>query len=484
MADLDNPLGPNIILKAGQNVPPLNPLAAYNQGLQTGSQRLQLQQQANELALFPGRQTLQQQQVQQGALDLAQKQNQAAYSYIAPILTDPNVNHASLTLALAGAEASGINTDGVLAGLATEGMPGDGPGFAPWLRSHVGARMLTNPDSQLGALTASPENMSNGQQIQPGLRAGVLAPNAGAFTPSGPPIPLQTTPEFNNTPYVYHDASGRPVVTTQGQIANSVNGSAQGAPQPGQTTQVPFGNGGYTTIPSGLVPPGYKEAGGAPPAPSAPASIPVGPPPGTVEANTEVAKAAAQQFIGYQQSIPQTQTTLATLQGMEADSNSFPSGSTWWNEAQKKFANLTGSNMPNVGAYESFGKFANQMALQQGAGTDSRLNVASVANPNVEQTPAGRSLVLHQLEGNAQYSLDVAQRAAQWQQQHGSTDINTFNQQVRSQMDPRVWQYMQMSPQERATYLQGMTPQQRAALRQAGVTAQNLGFFGPATGGQ
>ena len=107
----------------------------------------------------------------------------------------------------------------------------------------------------------------------------------------------------------------------------------------------------------------------------------------------------------------------------------------------------------SVAANESFDKFANQLADAQGAGSDARLAVNQGANPSSHLSPAGVDLIIRQLRGNADYLQAQGRLAANYPDQ---TNVRKFQTDLGDNLDPRVFQYARMTPEQKMAFYRSM----------------------------
>ncbi len=474
----------SIPLQAGQGITqPINPLATYGQYQQLQAGRNQLQQQQNELSMFPGQQQLQQQAVQGGALGLAQKTNQAAYSMLAPYLADPSMTHDKLTTALAGIEAAGIPTGGVIADFQKSLPGGDGPGFNQAFRTTVGARMLTDPNAQLQAVAGAPTSINTGPAIQPGMTGGILSRQPGAFSPSGGAVQLGLSPEGATTPtQVGITPQGAPIMGTRQQFINNTGGQPLGTGRLPTALLNPNRPGVAAPGSIGAGSPGYAPAQtDAAPAPGASGGVVTGLGPAQATALTQQGGESQKAFQAIADQGVQAQSQNAVLGNMLGDAAHFASGQTDLNavkaQIQKYAPSLAASlgvSPQSVAANESFDKLANQIAGAQGAGSDARLAVAQGANPSSHLSPQGVDLVVRQLQGNADFLQARAKLAAAYPDQ---SDRAGFESKIGAQIDPRAFQFDRMTPQQRVTYAQSLSPTDQKKVQTAYVKAGQLGLL-------
>jgi hypothetical protein len=237
-------LDPSIPLRAGQGVAPMapfNPLA-------TMGQAMQLRALANQNALFPGQQQLQDQAITGGDLDnqskalavqqaqLLQAQNRAKaiMGFAGPALAKGDaVTHGDLIDFLAAAEANNIPTGAMIADV-VKNFPMDGPGIAKALRSRLSAGLT--PEGVLAASTPTPTLVQQGGAQVPQTIAPAMAPNVGARTNVGTAIPnTPTVGDMNNLTQVWNPATKQFDYKPRAQVAPMVDGAGNpvgGAPAP------------------------------------------------------------------------------------------------------------------------------------------------------------------------------------------------------------------------------------------------------------
>ena len=310
-----------------------------------------------------------------------------------------------------------------------------------------GFQGATAETNQLG-----PQFVDNGRNLTP--------TNAGV--PTGAPFQKYVDPNF---------LAGRTVVTdSHGNKIYLLNANITPSNLSGDNT---LGDGRYPSSPSLRNP---AVSGDAPPG----APLRAGISPSQEAALTETGNESAKQFQSIADQGVQAKSQVAMLQNMLGDSQNFASGQTNLNAYKATLtkylpamAASLGVDPKSVAANESFDKLANQIASTQGAGSDARLAVAQHANPNSSLSPAGVNLVIRQLTGNADYLQARSQLAAAYPDK---TDRAGFEAQIGQQLDPRVFQYNRLDPQQKATYYKSLAD--KNAFKSAYSFAQQNGLIG------
>ena len=360
------------------------------------------------------------------------------------------------------------------------------------------------PGAGREAIYGTPGTINTGGTIQSGVVGPADGPNGGVFRPAGS-TPMTMTPGDVNTPVkIGTDAQGRDIMGTKGQFVNRATG---GAPAP--TGAFPMGDGRFpaalrnpnrpdgapaitpapATAPAPVPQPSYTSAaaGSGPGQPAAPApgvvpggGIAMGPGVAQQAAMTQQGGDSAKAFQGISDQGVQARSQGAVLGTMLADTQNFTPGQSWndWSKTYFKnapnFAPSFGMTPDKVAAMESFDKFANQLAGQQGAGSDARLAVAQGGNPSSKMSPGGVDLVLRQLQGNADY---LGARAALAAKHPDQADVRGFEATTGAQLDPRAFQVNRMTPAQRQTYDRSLSDADRAQVRASYNFAHGAGLF-------
>lgn len=292
-----------------------------------------------------------------------------------------------------------------------------------------------------------------------------------------------TSPEFRQMPVPGPvDANNRPTVITREQSINLATGG--GVP----------GGGGQVQTPAGL-PPSLRNPARAGDAPgAAPPAVPgvqrgsggvgyvSGPSPQQASANEATGKANADYFQGVANQGTQAQQQGAVLSTMLSEAARFPTGPVRYNDGkafiQKYAAPLAaavGIKPEIIATGESIDKMAAGIADAQAAGSDARLAVIQKANPSSANTPEGLSLILRQLQGNADYLGVRAQMAREW---GDKSDRDGFEKQGAGQLNPQVFQYNRLTPEQKTPFFDNLTKKDKAQFKSDYLWAQSRGWVG------
>lgn len=122
--------------------------------------------------------------------------------------------------------------------------------------------------------------------------------------------------------------------------------------------------------------------------------------------------------------------------------------------AGAQFGSNFGIDTDKLAKLESVIKIGNQLADAQGAGSDARLKVSEGSNPSYHNTPAGLDLIGRQLRGNNDYLRVRQQLAAAYP---NKDKIEDFEANIAANLDPRVFQYERLTPEQKADYFKGLT---------------------------
>jgi hypothetical protein len=293
--------------------------------------------------------------------------------------------------------------------------------------------------------------------------ASVVAPPPASVVPprpapaAAPPPPPANAPTPSSLVPVSSLQGGVPVASTNALAPPNVG--PPGAPNP----LVP---GDVRAIAAGMA-----QARGAPA--TGPQTAAAGPAPffgstasaADIEMQRHQVDQAAEGFKTISDQAVASRPRSAILGNMLGDTSAFATGPLATRiEAVRAIANRFGIPVSTEGlsAAESFNKLAAQLANNQGAGTDARLNVNVAANPHAELSPAGVDLMIRQLQGNEDYLQARAKLAASYGDQ---TNIKQFEQEVGSKVDPRAFQFGRMTTPQRQAYYKGLSDADKAAVR-------------------
>jgi len=137
----------------------------------------------------------------------------------------------------------------------------------------------------------------------------------------------------------------------------------------------------------------------------------------------------------------------------------------------------------NPSDYQTLSKFLQQNAIRNwqaagGSGTDTQLNAALNASPNTTQTPetikhlaqyaiAGEKALVGKANAMQNFMADPRNNTQQAQAQ--------FEAQWRNTIDPRVYQMQLMQPEERAQFIQKMSPAEAKTFGQKYLALKQMG---------
>lgn len=452
-------------------------------------------------------------------VNLATKTNQAVNAGLAPLLAEKSmITLSGLTSRAAVLEKQfGLPSGAALKMVSGISAPPDTPEWDRQVRNMIASGMQTDPGAALAQVAGQPY----AQDIGSGLVSGVQHPAhmGGARVPTSMQRRFITPSEATELVTTGYDPEGNPMTGPKISRIPSEFAGPGGSPQTtGMPVPVgrpgPFGNTVLTPgagrnvfqTDGGYRPPEERKAGGLPPALRGPnqspgAGIPgseqrtlppgslVSPSPGIVKAAEDEAGFAAKEYDRISREGTDARQQQTVLSSMHNDLQRFNPGSgvVGVNEFKKAIGTWADSmgvphpiNMEKLSAYESFQKFANQLANAQGAGSNERLNVTIHANPNVAMSREGLDLVTRQLLGNTDYLRAKQQVAAEWQKDpKQKSQIRSFLADFERDVDPRVFQFMRMTDPQRSDYLNGITsPKDKRDFQEAWRFARDNRLIG------
>ena len=456
------PIDPSIALQTGQGVAPINPL-----GMATQAQGLLNAQVQNRLTSSLADRS------QQAYGNDAQNAVGAVAMSVLP-LPDAQIGHALMDRIEAGVHAGLFPRDQAQQWLNNIGDT-QNPAHLRQMVASFGIRTL-DPAGRYAQIYGTPGTMTNGQAVQPGaIQSGYMqSQGAPGFVPSGQPI--QQYP-------------------SRSELASRVEGPV--GPN-GESTQVPLGSitpaslGGAAAagLGDGSLPPALRNPNAAPAAASGGAAAPASP--GAVSTGLGPAQVAAQSKTGDTGAIAfndisalggRAQAQNATLSNMLNDANQFVTGP--GQDKIKQFQSVMQKYAPGVAASlgikseavaanVSFDKLAAQIADAQGAGSDARLAVNQAANPSSHLDANGVQLVIRQLQGNNDYLMARRQLAAQYP---NKADVQGFEANIGSKLDPRAFQYNRLTPEQKATYYKNLPANEKPGFQKSYLAAQQAGLL-------
>lgn len=330
--------------------------------------------------------------------------------------------------------------------------------------AQVGLSTL-DPGGQFAQIYGTPADISNGQDLQPGVRASGLM--GGGVRPAGPPTPLYPSrADLNERVIVGYDPKGNPIYGPKAQVTPLPLGGPAAAPSPLGTGRLPDA----LRNPANVPPPttGNVVAPGA--------------------AATAALSATGGQSATHFQTIAdqgvQAQGQDAILANMQTEAAQFTQGPGQdkiknFQAAALRFANplakAFGIDEKSVAANQSFDKLAAQIADAQGAKSDARLQVTQAANPSSALTPPGVDLILKQLRGNTDYLRARSKLAAAYPDK---ADREGFEAKIGANLDPRAFQFERLSDDQRREFLKGIKdPKDKAAFQKGYFWAKEQGLL-------
>jgi hypothetical protein len=332
-------------------------------------------------------------------------------------------------------------------------LPTDAAGLRNWAAQHRANAQTVEQQIQLRYGVPFKQTGPDGSTI-----GGTQDIRTGAV--SGPPqagLPLGQEPsDLNRIVKIGTNPDGTDRMGTQRQAQNLAQGRA--ADDDGPQGASPLGTG---RLPAALTNPAAPK-----PAPAATAPAPgfnVGQPTSAAAAGTATGTASAAKFQDIVAQGVKARSQDALLATMLSEAQGFRPGPGADAVSQIKRTVLglgaqVGTNFgideKKLAQQESVVKIGNQLADAQGAGSDARLKVSEGSNPSIHNTPAGLDLIIRQLRGNADYQLVRQQLAADYPHKD---KIEDFEAKIGANLDPRVWQYERLKPEQRTDYFNGLT---------------------------
>jgi hypothetical protein len=185
------------------------------------------------------------------------------------------------------------------------------------------------------------------------------------------------------------------------------------------------------------------------------------------------------------------------LSNLEGDLNKFTTGpyadlTLRSKRGYNDLVNRTGVPLPQwdtagVAAHENFNKQATQLAQQQftalgGTGTDQQLGSAFKANPNDALSDMGNRQIVALLKGNEDAIQAMNTGWQNWKKQNnkGDDSFPQFQQEFMRDFSPRAFQWVRMSPADRAqmaTEMKTNSPGEFVQLRAALTQAEQHGWI-------
>lgn len=380
------------------------------------------------------------------------------------LLDKPNVGASDVMGSLTNLVANGVLTPQEAAReLAT--LPSDPTALRTALQQHQLRGLAL--ENQIGQIypTVGQQTAPGGVSVpilqQPGRKGGALSQGAGGVLQGLPATVL-------DQPFPYLDDKGRQKSPTlrQFMIDHGYTFAAEGGPggAPGSLPSSLRGTGAQSSAPN-VPQPGPKEPQTSPS--KAELAQMEGEATTSVEGFRNISKAATA-----------SRDRSAILGNMLGDVSQFTTGPLAGIVSRLRNLGINlgvpGLNVEGQSAQESFNKLAAQLANAQGAGSDSRMLVNIEANPHQELSPAGATLMIHQLQGNEDYLQARGNLAAAYPDQK---NVNKFETEMRAKLDPRAFQFHRMTVPERQTYVKNLSPTDYAAVQKAYNLAHDQGWL-------
>lgn len=497
------PLDPTISLHAGEGVAP-NALASDPLGMM--GKYVGIQNALNTNRLFPLIQQQHENAVQLGqtAIDtnqlaLHQQRLTTANGMLLSSLTGADgkpvssISAGAITRGISDAISNGMlkpEEGAQLLGTLPNG-GSDGVANRQWVLQHFMANQiaLRNVSGALAAVNGTPAEMSNGQSVQPGMRTGVLAPGAGAFTPAGQATQVYPSRSELITQQPGVGPNGEPISQpTVGRAAQQGTGDLTGpAGQnlfPTPVRQPPQQKGTEVAPGAGAsaAPSGPQAAPGASPAPAAGAfgAVPTGLPPGAaapLQVSGEQLAADRRAAAGYSTRVFPLQQAATAL----ANTNSGPGTDTVNHiksfllaqspDALRQY--LPGVDPAKIQSYDEAKKYLAQYALNQpGASrSDMALLQSDISNPSTAISNAAARHIITNLIGQERMQV-----AAVNSYKGDPAGYSQYRANFATQYDPRGFAWDQMTPAERSKLVKGMSDAQLQRIRDAKVLSEQQGL--------
>jgi len=328
--------------------------------------------------------------------------------------------------------------------------------------------------AQIDKMYGSPQVLNTGGE----QRIVAASPMMGTTTPISPTIANTQDPATRGQ-RIQTMNNGVPGTVPLSSIEDPYGNASGGQPAASGTS--PLGTGRYPSQGAPAVPGGPAAAGPA-------GFVPSGPKLGAEPAANVTATASANQGVALQQTADQVPQRKALLGNLEAALNNFTSGpGADWKKVGNSIANManpfTDFNAKGIASQEEFAKQATQLAQSQfqalgGTGTDAKLDSAMHTSPNTSLSKLGNQGIINMLKGNEDA---IAVKNAEWQDYlakgNSPQDYGAFSQHFNKLYDPRVFQSVYMSPDQRQDLLKGLDKSEKAQFQQSYNYAVSKGWI-------
>ena len=406
--------------------------------------------------------------------DQAQKGQAYLRSGIGSLLTKPDLTAADVQQFAGTAVKAGALSPQIYEA-ELQSMPQDPAQLRPWLAQHFNSALsaeqqIANMKPQFAQINSGPATIAVNQ-------------NPNAIGPNGQPMPVGSvgytvqnglSPEAASTPtQVFDPSTGAQGTTTRANYVAMSNGQPPPIPTMAQPANMPTSNGQAAPMPSGPAP---GSQAGTPRGfvPSGPGMGVQGSSDGNVQAvNTHWTQlsndaANAQTNIGLAQNIKAY--AQKALTGAQGDKLAAANGllSIFGQGGQTDLQTATDLLQKNMARLSLSSR-------QSAGGTDAAGALATAANPHGTMTAAAIADAADQVIGSQQMAISeqkvlqpykLSNNVAAYQQA-----LTQFNQAA----DPRIWQFANMDPQQRATFKASMSAADQQAFSNKIRTLESMG---------
>jgi len=344
-------------------------------------------------------------------------------------------------------------------------MPTDPTQLPQYLQNlNVRAQDAANQFSQI---YGTPQLANNGNVAIPLTMSSIRQP-----TRIGADIPMQTSPGERATPVDGIDSSGRKTITPMGTVLqragyNPLNAMPMTAPTPSAANQL-------QPYPAGQAPVPAPNNG----------SVPMSPPAGQVEAQTQAAKVSSDKYstdaaaqTNYQQNITPIEQAFKSVQAL--GTKGIGPGSEELNQ-MKSFLVTMGVFNPddNLKNFDEANKYLTQMARSSGfTGSDAQLAAAQQASPSMK-TSNGAALAVLQ-KAAALTRMQNAQVRAFEASGQGPESYSKWATKWNTSQNPVAYAFDMMSPEDRTAYVKNLKGSERQKFITSLQTATQLGLVTP-----
>lgn len=351
------------------------------------------------------------------------------------------------------ADVMGIFQQGMSSGMLTlpevqkqmATLPSDPAGLRAWAEQHRAQAHSAQQQLDQTYGTRQPVNSGNTTTFP------VVPPASAGGT--GPSVKMTTSPSERLSPVTGPvGPNGGPTTISAAEYARNRGLDPN--------TGDPLPNPAFANLP-----PALRGPNQAPPPAPAPQATGAGPAATNAMAASGTASSGA--YTAISDTANKAVGQRALLQGMKADATQFVTGpgSSGLKDIKATIGRLGAAfgmapdaliDPNKVAAAEDLDKAAAKLSDAMGAGSDARLSVNQSANPSSHNTPAGLHLIISKLIGDSDYAAFKGQAAAQYQKTQDPTGANSrqFEDQFRTQFDPRVFQFNRMDAAQQKQYLQ------------------------------